>query len=93
MSNLKEEILKEFNEKFVQIDPTGSKCLNLEGHSVYQIEDFLSSKLDEIEKEVMGLLPEETDTDIEDSVFICSEIKGYNSAIQTIREKLINYFK
>ena len=81
MSNLKEEILKDTEEHIKKSIP------RLDKFEIASILNFLSSKIDEIEKEVMGLLPEEN---IKPPRTFTE--KGYNSAIQTIREKITKYF-
>lgn len=95
MSKLKEEIISEVKKRFIwfvyptEISAPGSKPTAYFNKDVEPEEliDFLSSKIDEIEKEVMGLLPEEN---IKPPRTFTE--KGYNSAIQTIREKITKYF-
>lgn len=92
MPNLKETILNEFGEEF-------ESCWVRNIHTEVQkhLTDFLSSKLDEIEKEVKKQIPEKMRTHWKPTEQLptdneISYIEGYNSAIQTIREKITKYF-
>jgi hypothetical protein len=86
----KEEILKEFDEKFLELWGSNDGREGYDSLETNNVKFFLSSKLDEIEKEVINLPeklePERPRDDYHDY------IEGYNSAIQTIREKLTKYF-
>ena len=94
---LKEEILKEFEEMVIIVSriPSTEKVFALDIKTSTPLKNWLSSKLDEIEKEVMGLLPDEKEEIIEEDGQRQSTYfdEGYNSAIQTIREKLTNLWK
>lgn len=94
MSNLKEEILAEFDKVFSIKDNVWGKAKYGGGNTIYQpskVKQFISSALDKQHKadmeEVMGIIPEERNAPHTEPL---PQYKGWSSGFNQCRKMMID---